>query len=141
MNSLATGSAGFVWPNVPDPTSDGTDTTPTDYSVIVLDALTYAGTTSNLEDIWGHDRMTFVEGDIRNSSLVHSLMEQVDVVVNFAAESHVDRSVENAQPFVSTNVGNSRALGSRCRYRPRTVCPDFDRRGVRRDSRGEVQRK
>lgn len=72
--------------------------------VVVLDALTYAGHEENLASVWHN--IVFVRGDISDSNLVSRLLEehQIDTVVNFAAESHVDRSIENAADFVRTNV-------------------------------------
>lgn len=72
--------------------------------VTVLDALTYAGHRSNLDSVSGH--INFVKGDIRNRQLVGEilLMDRIDGVINFAAESHVDRSIASASEFVETNV-------------------------------------
>ena len=73
-------------------------------------ALTYAGSTDNLEGTLDNDRHEFVEGDIRDRDLVSELMADADVVVNFAAESHVDRSIDGAEPFVTTNVQGTQVL-------------------------------
>lgn len=84
-----------------------------DYEIINLDALTYAGNPENLRDIEKNPQYRFVHGKIENSTTVKMLMdpvdniygvEEVDYVVNFAAESHVDRSILDAQPFLMTNV-------------------------------------
>jgi dTDP-glucose 4,6-dehydratase len=74
--------------------------------VVNLDALTYAGNLENLAALEGDPKHVFVKGDIRDGALVAQLIEthRVDAVVNFAAESHVDRSILSAEPFVDTNV-------------------------------------
>jgi dTDP-glucose 4,6-dehydratase len=83
----------------------------TPYEVVSLDALTYAGNLENLADIRSHERLTFVQGDICNEALVRSVVEQVDVIVNAAAESHVAKSIlEGASEFVATNVEGTRVL-------------------------------
>jgi len=73
-------------------------------SVTVLDKLTYAGVKSNLDIASGLSRYFFIEGDICDSSVVTVLLKDVDAVVNFAAESHVDRSITGAADFVQTNI-------------------------------------
>jgi dTDP-glucose 4,6-dehydratase len=83
----------------------------TPYEVVSLDALTYAGNLENLADIRSHERLSFVRGDIRDQDLVRSVVEQVDVIVNAAAESHVEKSIlEGASEFVATNVEGTRVL-------------------------------
>jgi dTDP-glucose 4,6-dehydratase len=83
----------------------------TPYEVVSLDALTYAGNLENLADIRSHERLSFVQGDIRDEALVRSVVEQVDVIVNAAAESHVEKSIlEGASEFVATNVEGTRVL-------------------------------
>jgi dTDP-glucose 4,6-dehydratase len=76
----------------------------TDLELVNLDLLTYAGNLENLEDVANDPRYRFVQGDIADAGLVQGLMEGADAVVNLAAESHVDRSVVAAAPFVRTNV-------------------------------------
>lgn len=78
--------------------------------IIVLDKLTYAGVLSNLDSISPSACYRFVKGDICNSKLVSELINSVDCVVNFAAESHVDRSIDSAAEFVKTNVGGVQVL-------------------------------
>lgn len=75
-----------------------------DYRVINLDKLTYAGNPDNLRDVENDARYAFVQGDIGNGELVNYLMPQVDLVVNFAAESHVDRSIMGAEDFMRSNA-------------------------------------
>ncbi len=73
-----------------------------DWEVVVLDKLTYAGNLENLVDIM--DRVRFIQGDIADPQVVQRAMEGVDAVLNFAAESHVDRSLLDPRPFLKTNV-------------------------------------
>ena len=75
-----------------------------DYQVINLDALTYAGNIENLEDIQDKKNYTFVHGNICDKKLVRDIISEVDFVVNFAAESHVDRSITGPEIFIETNV-------------------------------------
>ena len=81
-----------------------------DYKIINLDALTYAGNPENLSEILGEPRYKFVHGRIEDAGLVADLLGGVDCIVNFAAESHVDRSIEDAQPFLVTNVVGTHVL-------------------------------
>ena len=73
-------------------------------SVVVLDKLTYAGNLRNLDPVADNERFTFVQGDICDGSLMGSLVKDVDAIVNFAAESHVDRSLEAPGQFIQTDV-------------------------------------
>lgn len=75
-----------------------------DYQIVNLDALTYAGNPENLRDIEKDKKYSFIQGKIENAETVMDVMKDVDYVVNFAAETHVDRSIHNAQPFLTTNV-------------------------------------
>ena len=105
MKILVTGGAGFIGSNfVHYILQEYND------EVVTLDSLTYAGNKENLSSILDNPRHKFINGDIRNRNLVSDLMEQVDTVVNFAAESHVDRSIEGSKPFVSTNVQGVQTL-------------------------------
>jgi dTDP-glucose 4,6-dehydratase len=91
----------------------------TPYEIVSLDALTYAGNLQNLADIRSHERLSFVQGDIRDEALVRSVVEQVDVIVNAAAESHVEKSIlEGALEFVATNVEGTRVLLDAIREAP-----------------------
>jgi dTDP-glucose 4,6-dehydratase len=82
-----------------------------DYQVVNFDALTYAGNLENLSDISTNPNYTFVKGDIADVSAVNAVMSTgIDVIVNFAAESHVDRSIEDPGIFVKTNVLGTQVL-------------------------------
>jgi dTDP-glucose 4,6-dehydratase len=103
---LVTGGAGFISSNVVRYLLDETP-----YEVVSLDALTYAGNLENLADVMSHPRLSFVHGDIRDIELVHQLVEGVDVIVNAAAESHVEKSIaDGASEFVTTNVEGTQIL-------------------------------
>ncbi len=78
--------------------------------VVVLDALTYSGNLANLSPVAESERLTFIEGDIGDGELLEELLPDVDAVVHFAAESHVDRSVLDARPFYETNVLGTQTL-------------------------------
>lgn len=75
-----------------------------DYKIVNLDKLTYCGNLDNLKDIEKHKNYKFVKGDITDAALVEKLVGESDVVINFAAESHVDRSITDPGIFVKTNV-------------------------------------
>jgi dTDP-glucose 4,6-dehydratase len=91
----------------------------TPYEVVSLDALTYAGNLENLEDVMAHERLSFVHGDIRDAELVGEIVAGVDVIVNAAAESHVEKSIlEGASEFVTTNVEGTQILLDAIRRTP-----------------------
>jgi len=91
----------------------------TPYEVVSLDALTYAGNLENLRDVMGHERLRFIEGDIRDPETVRDIVAEVDVVVNAAAESHVEKSIqEGASQFVKTNVEGTQILLDATREAP-----------------------
>ncbi len=100
MNVLVTGGAGFIGSNF---VRHFLQTHPND-RVINLDLLTYAGNLDNLSDLSAHPRYQFVRGDITDASQVDPLAALASVTIHFAAESHVDRSITDAWPFVRTNV-------------------------------------
>ena len=101
MKILVTGGAGFIGSNyVNNLVSQESNWD----EIVILDSLTYAGNLANLTQALTDKRVKFVKGDIRNSQLVNEVMKKVNTVVHFAAESHVDRSIENPENFVSTNV-------------------------------------
>lgn len=81
-----------------------------EYKVINLDALTYAGNLENLRDVENNSNYTFVKGNICDKKLVFDLMDEVDACVNFAAESHVDRSITGPDIFITTNVEGTHKL-------------------------------
>ncbi|MEV0408301.1 dTDP-glucose 4,6-dehydratase [Actinoallomurus sp. NPDC050550] len=92
-----------------------------DADVTVLDKLTYAGNLANLASVAGHPQFTFIRGDIGDGSLLKEVVPGHDVIVNFAAESHVDRSIDDAGDFVVTNVlGTQRLLQAALEYGVRT---------------------
>ncbi len=100
MKMLVTGGAGFIGScfirHILNKYSD--------YKVINLDALTYAGNIENLNDVKENPNYTFVKGNICDKPLVYDLTKDVDCIVNFAAESHVDRSIADPEIFVDTNI-------------------------------------
>lgn len=113
MKILVTGGAGFIggnfvhymlkkYPN---------------YEIVCLDKLTYAGNLSTLESVMDNKNFTFCKGDIADSEFVDKLFAEhkFDIVVNFAAESHVDRSIENPQIFLITNIIGTQVLMDACR--------------------------
>ena len=102
MRVLITGGAGFIGSNFVRMVF--TKAFPDISSVVVLDKLTYAGNKKNLATAEEQLNYHFVQGDICNSRLVTSLISDFDAVINFAAESHVDRSIQSSEEFVNTNV-------------------------------------
>jgi len=103
---LVTGGAGFISSNVVRHLLSATP-----HEVVSLDALTYAGNLENLADVMAHERLSFVQGDIRDATLVRQVVGEVDVIVNAAAESHVEKSIhEGASEFVQTNVEGTQIL-------------------------------
>lgn len=97
---LVTGGAGFIGSHFVRHILKSYE----DYRVVNLDKLTYAGNPENLRDVEGDPRYAFVQGDICNSELVNHLAQRTDMVVNFAAESHVDRSIMGAEAFMHSNA-------------------------------------
>ena len=81
-----------------------------DYELINLDALTYSGNPENLADLESEPRYRFVQGDINDAELAESLAKEADAIVHMAAESHVDRSIMDASPFIRTNVMGTQTL-------------------------------
>lgn len=107
MKLLVTGGAGFIGSNFvlymlkqhPD------------YEIVNIDALTYAGNLENLKSIESNPKHSFIKADITDTQAIDQLMQQgIDVVVNFAAESHVDRSILEPEVFVKTNVLGTQVL-------------------------------
>lgn len=87
----------------------------TDYEIINLDALTYCGNIENLDDIKDNPNYTFIHGNICDRELVRNIVKNVDLVVNFAAESHVDNSIKHPEIFVETNVQGTLNLLQACK--------------------------
>lgn len=113
MKILVTGGAGFIGGNFAHMM---VRKYPEDH-IVVLDALTYAGNLETLEPIMGEPNFSFVKGDIRDRAFIFDLFakEHFDIVVNFAAESHVDRSIENPEIFLETNIMGVQVLMDACR--------------------------
>ncbi len=111
---LVTGGAGFIPSNFVRHILQATP-----YEVVSLDALTYAGSMDNLAAVSTHERHHFVHGDIRDPELVREVVADVDVIVNAAAESHVEKSIEaGASEFVTTNVEGTQILLDAVRETP-----------------------
>jgi len=111
---LVTGGAGFIPSNFIRHMLRATP-----YEVVSLDALTYAGNLENLADVMSHPRLSFVHGDIRDAELVREVVSEVDVIVNAAAESHVEKSIrEGGSEFVTTNVEGTQILLDAIREHP-----------------------
>ncbi|RIA11144.1 dTDP-glucose 4,6-dehydratase [Flavobacteriaceae bacterium MAR_2010_72] len=102
MNILITGGAGFIGSNFVEFYLENCP----EINIVNLDKLTYAGELSNLNIGGSHSNYTFVQGDICNRSLIESLFEKhkFNGVIHFAAESHVDNSINNPSEFIQTNV-------------------------------------
>ncbi len=113
MKFLVTGGAGFIGGNF---AHYMVNTYPAD-QIVVLDLLTYAGNLETLEPIMEKPNFKFVKGDIRNREFIDHLFaeEKFDMVVNFAAETHVDRSVEDPEIFITTNILGTQVLMDACR--------------------------
>ncbi|WP_295593133.1 dTDP-glucose 4,6-dehydratase [uncultured Methanobrevibacter sp.] len=103
---LITGGAGFIGSNFVKYMLDKYS----DYDIINLDALTYCGNLENLKDIEDMDNYTFVKGNITDKDLVNDLVVKSDYVINFAAESHVDRSITDPEIFIKSNVLGTHVL-------------------------------
>jgi dTDP-glucose 4,6-dehydratase len=102
MKVLVTGAAGFIGSNFTRMFVRGQMRDLS--SMVILDKLTYAGVLSNLTESEGKTNIRFIQGDICEARLVSDLISDVDAVINFAAESHVDRSISGAADFVQTNI-------------------------------------
>ena len=111
MRLLVTGGAGFIGVNFIRYVLAETE----DVHVTNLDALTYAGNLESLRDLADDPRYRFVQGDVRDAELVVELVSNSDAVVNFAAETHVDRSVDGPATFLETNVVGAGVVFEACR--------------------------
>ena len=113
MTIIVTGGAGFIGSNFIFHMMDKHP----DYRIICLDCLTYAGNLSTLEPVMDKPNFRFVKESITDREAVYRLFEEEhpDMVVNFAAESHVDRSIENPEVFLDTNIKGTAVLMDACR--------------------------
>jgi dTDP-glucose 4,6-dehydratase len=114
MRVLVTGGAGFIGSHYVRSVLSGAYPALAEARVTVLDKLTYAGNMANLDPVSGSSRLAFVEGDICDPALLASVLPGHDLVLNFAAETHVDRSIEGAAAFVTTNVAGTQAVLQAC---------------------------
>jgi dTDP-glucose 4,6-dehydratase len=106
MQLFITGGAGFIGSNFIRHTFEAYP----HYRIVNFDKLTYAGNLSNLRDVESHPGYSFVRGDICDRAAVDEAIRGADAVINFAAESHVDRSIEHAADFIKTNVVGTQVL-------------------------------
>jgi len=113
---LVTGGAGFIGSNYVKHILSKSKND--DLQVLVLDKLTYAGTLDNLSQEIDNPNLEFIQGDICDSNLVEKLTFNCDRVINFAAESHVDRSIVSAEEFVRTNVLGTQVILEAIRKKP-----------------------
>lgn len=106
MRVLITGGAGFIGSNF---TRLFVSQYP-EYEVVILDKLTYAGNLNNLSAVLPRKNCTFIQGDIADRAVVRQAMQGCDAVINFAAETHVDRSILSADDFIKTNIQGTYVL-------------------------------
>ena len=106
MKILVTGGAGFIGSHFVRKLLSISDLK----RVTILDNLTYAGRRDNLTEFQSDDRFNFIKGDIRDKKVVEELVQEVEFIVNFAAESHVDRSISDSSSFISTNISGTHTL-------------------------------
>lgn len=106
MKLLVTGGAGFIGANFIHYILNKYS----DYKIVNLDILSYAGNLANLKSIENNSNYKFVKGDITDSELVNKLIQDTDIIINFAAESHVDRSILDSGSFIKTNIVGTHVL-------------------------------
>lgn len=113
MKIIVTGGAGFIGGNFVHYMINKYS----DYQIICIDKLTYAGNLETLEPVMNNKNFRFIKGDIADRNFIYSLfeIERPDVVVNFAAESHVDRSIEDPEIFLKTNILGTNVLLDACK--------------------------
>ncbi|HUZ51468.1 MAG TPA: dTDP-glucose 4,6-dehydratase [Streptosporangiaceae bacterium] len=114
MRVLVTGGAGFIGSHYVRTMLGGGYPGFTGAALTVLDRLSYAGNLDNLRPVAGHPRLTVVRGDICDAALVAEVTRGHDYVVNFAAETHVDRSISSATDFVASNVSGVQVVAQAC---------------------------
>ncbi len=110
MRVLVTGGLGFIGSNFINFLLQNTT-----HEVTNLDALTYAANKENLKNFEEHERYHFIQGSIENFELVRDIIEETDYAVNFAAETHVDRSILDPNPFLTTNIIGTQTLLEACK--------------------------
>lgn len=115
VNVLVTGGAGFIGSNFVHYALAAHP----DWHITTLDKLTYAGRLENLEEVMNHPRHTFVKGDVADPGVAVPLVTSAEIVVHFAAETHVDRSLQNAGEFITTDVYGTFVLLDAARQAPR----------------------
>ena len=118
MKYLVTGGAGFIGSHFCDLLADGLQV---DHEIVVLDKLGMGSDLNNLSEVLKSSQVNFVNGDICDSALTRELIRDVDVVINFAAESHVDRSILDPGSFISNNVLGTQLLLESARINPEVI--------------------
>jgi len=106
MKLLITGGCGFIGSNFIRMILNKYP----NYQIMNLDKLSYAGNPENLKDVENNKNYNFVKGDICDTKIVSELVSEIDIIINFAAESHVDRSISDADPFLNTNIFGTHTL-------------------------------
>ena len=137
VNLLVTGGAGFIGSNfVRYALAEHAD-----WRITTLDKLTYAGRVENLRGVMDDPRHRFVRGDVADVSVAAPLVNEADLIVHFAAETHVDRSIQGAGEFITTDVYGTFVLLEAARSSPRLTrfIQNFHRRGVRERPPGGQQ--